>query len=706
MQVNASMLPIFFKHFEATPATYRARLSIVGLPRHHCVAERVADVLMDGTMKQNASGSGSLQNLLQCAEGVTMSSTGLSAGLGGLNSSTTLTTLTCVSLAENACEVTMTCQECLANEALLEIGFAVAGRFAMAHGIAWAVGIQWTREGPVHGRSDLSGAIAADPGSVLRGERESTIELGLLPTVYTNHLNGTAARGYQLQYERTTVGASVTADAFHRAQGQLNVRMQFRPTLNQFTIVVNAMHTLLEFVAACLSLASGLAFLSRLSLWCYSKFLIKHATRLGASVQEEYRKLRERRHMRPRHTWHAVSVRRLPLPHAPTCGLLCLVHRGLRCAGEREAHVRHLHELRRRARQNAAVAFGGRSLWRNLSRGDEEGRSEDGSLSDSAVTDGEGVGQAIAMPQQPSRRSSFSDHSSRVLDTALSFLETLMDRVPTQHGGFQSLHDEEREEAGAGRAADAAPTRATFKPQKRRRNPFDLGATHEEDALAAEGKADPKAGLGQVGSAAPDAGAYATPLRPPLERQKSSGAAFYPAGGVRSAGERTAPAAWWGSGGGSSRHPERRVRRAGTWSGRAAEELAALARNELLIERRSERNGTFHARSRSGDHGGVGGGGGDATGCGDGSAAASDGGDAVAARIPGGSVGDAGGASVGGRASGTDGASIAGSAGGGAGGAGSAGDANARPGDASTNSPDSSAGLGDACSTNAHAGHQ
>ena len=170
-------------------------------------------------------------------------------------------------------------------------------------------------EGAIPGTSLLSGLSPSSIDSVLRGSGLSAIEPGVIPTTYRNSANNTEALGYRLQYDYTEAGDSVDRANFHSAAGELNVRVRLRPTTQQFTMVVSMQQTWLDFIASCVSLGSGLAFLTRLTLWAYLRFLKAHAEKVGSSVKE------------------------------------ALV--------ERERQLRHLRDIRRRARSSGNLISGG-----------------------------------------------------------------------------------------------------------------------------------------------------------------------------------------------------------------------------------------------------------------------------------------------------------------------------------------------------------
>ena len=82
--------------------------------------------------------------------------------------------------------------------------------------------------------------------------------------------------------------SQVAREALHESEARLGLQLRLKPTTQQFTMTVTLFQTWVEWAAGMVSLGSGLAFLSRLSLWFYLKFLNKHASKLGKAAKEGY----------------------------------------------------------------------------------------------------------------------------------------------------------------------------------------------------------------------------------------------------------------------------------------------------------------------------------------------------------------------------------------------------------------------------------
>ena len=544
-QMDASMLQVSSKHFETTTANYRAELLVVGMPAEHCTAAGAAAASAafwsDETYKASVLRR-SREGGARCAERVALNYSGLVGKASLYNTSDSLYNLSGVPTIAcsdesviapgggasadgqepaSACRVTIECRECMVETGKqhAEIGVEIGGRFAMSHGISWEASIRWSEFSDVAGSSTLSGTLTSARGTVLRGEEPSVIELGLLPTVYRNYLNNTRAHGYRLQYDYTTAGSAVAREAIFSTAAKLGVTLRLSPTTNQFTIEVSLFQTWLEWIGQMVSLGSGFAFLSRLSLWAYLKFLNKHAAKLGREAKEGYDELRQR-------------------------------------LQERQA----LKELRRRARGERAPRGGWSLLRSQLVRPSKAGRGNGangsgGSLGQSSSdTEAEGVGTATAMPRQSKRK------TTAAIDTALNFLDSLLDA--SRRGGsasesspFYRLRDEapymdEDEESPA--LVDAPPPVASMgvHPLSERATPKDK-----------KGDTSPR-----------------NPRRNPLLRQRSAGGSIFGAALAEVAKaereRRSVPSDAF-----RSMRPNRTLRRANTWGAReGADAIAALRR--------------------------------------------------------------------------------------------------------------------------------
>ena len=449
-QMDVSMLQVSSKHFETTSANYRIDLTLIGLQAEHCTAAAAnarlgpiaaSDIYDEHPLfpyNSNIS-SGPLSTRGLCAEGVSILSTGL-VGLQGVHNSSGVPSVSCGLIDTDgsdyyphehqqevrslddaaACAVTIECVECMVNaaNAFAELELEIQGRFAMAHGISWEARIEWTKYGSIPGSSWLSGIIPAPKGRVLRGEEPSVISLGLLPTVYQDFLNKTNSLGYRLQYESTTAGDLASRESFHHAKAgaeqpdSLKVRLRLKPTTQQFTMTVQFRQTWLEFISTIVSLGSGMAFISRLSLWFYLRFAHVHASRLGKSVKASYKDLHE--------------------------ALL-----------DREKRLRELGFRQ----QSAPIVSKGVNKWINRAHANAPSTTGAGSSSD---TEMEGVGTATAVPRAYVRRKNeeanqrLNQSTNSVVDTALRFLDYaqgVLDRGTASGSDLNSpydrLHDED-----------------------------------------------------------------------------------------------------------------------------------------------------------------------------------------------------------------------------------------------------------------------
>ena len=138
------------------------------------------------------------------------------------------------------------------------------------------------------GNSVLRGSLFADgcTDCVLRGRDSSVVTLALVPTLYSNSINYTYARGFRLQYVATDVGSQLPAPDLRTVRGNVGLKLRLTPVTQQFTIRAHKLQELIALIAQLMALGSGLSFLCRLFLWIYLKTLSQHTDKWGTKTKE------------------------------------------------------------------------------------------------------------------------------------------------------------------------------------------------------------------------------------------------------------------------------------------------------------------------------------------------------------------------------------------------------------------------------------
>ena len=382
---------------------------------------------------------------------------------------------------------------------------------------------------------------------------------------------------------------------------------------------VGTLQTLLTFLSGIVSLGSGLAFLSRLSLYFYHRFLHRHALRLGIHAKERYEELMER-----------------------------------------ESARRHLSELKRKARK---LGLGRQRSGGTTSAGNDN--SDSSATADEASAMAIGTATAMgAMPREARRESSLVSH----LDSIWTHLDQLLENMPgreasrgrssgshgggqgggqgrrgAQHGGslrrfsdwlrepsdgsanpFHRLQEEASESAWSPDRPDADDTVAARQasPAGSRREghrpeyafapaPSAAGVLFSSGGGShrkAHGTASRHVRAGRHGAdfatPPPGAGGVAEAHAPPTPHPAGNTPQLTPsAQPLRSDG-----AARTGPGRQPSRFPsERKLRRSSTWGGRTGVAIAAQARKDVAAGLGFEGGG--YSNPFEGFNGGGGGGG-------------------------------------------------------------------------------------------------
>eukprot|EP00967_Tisochrysis_lutea_P061779 scaffold79236_cov32-Tisochrysis_lutea.AAC.5 len=279
-RTSASLIPAPSEHFATTPITIRLSALVAGYAAEMCTAPGVPAGIAG-----------------QCAEGIGIESNGMHIPFGGgVNTSCTLHMPSPTAARAGAftppnsgpsCSMAFECVECNVASAEAQLHVSLAGRFAYAHRIDWEASTAWSKSSPIPGRSSLRASILPSEGNILRGDRPSVVTLALVPTVYENNINNTQARGFQLQYLATALGATVDPGAFDPealAEGGVELVVRLQPLAQEYKLTVALVRTLVELIASLMALGSGFSFVCRFALWFYLKTMHGAASKFGSKV--------------------------------------------------------------------------------------------------------------------------------------------------------------------------------------------------------------------------------------------------------------------------------------------------------------------------------------------------------------------------------------------------------------------------------------